>query len=86
MGLEKSATYKINNALLLISYFIIRIVIAPIFVRSTILQTIDPSNPVPFISKTIYCGNVCVLALLSQYWFWKLSYKTFIKKDKVKME
>ena len=86
MGLEKSNWYRVNNALLLTTYFVIRIVIAPIFVYATIMQTIDPTNPVPFISKTIYCGNVIVLALLSQYWFWKLSYKTFIQKDKVKVQ
>ena len=86
MGLEKSTWYRINNSLLLTSYFIIRIIIAPIFVYATFRQTIDPANPVPFLSKTIYCGNVVVLALLSQYWFWKLAYKTFVRQDKVKAQ
>ncbi len=86
MGLEKSKLYRFNNALLLTTYFAIRIIIAPIFVWATIKQTIEPTNPAPLLSKAIYCGNVIILALLSQYWFWKLSYKTFIQKEKVKVQ
>lgn len=86
MGLENSNWYRISNGLLLASYFVIRIVLAPYFVYTTIVQTIDSANPVPIISKAIYCANVIVLAILSQYWFWKLAYKTFVKKDKVKIQ
>lgn len=70
------------------SYFVVRILIAPVFVYETIIQTIKPENHTATWAKVIYVSNVVILALLSQFWFWKLSYKTFIspaaKKDKTK--
>jgi hypothetical protein len=78
MGWSKSSTpFRISNSLLLVSYFIIRIVLAPYFVFVTYKQTVDPANTASLFHKTIYVVNVAILACLSQYWFWKLTMKTF---------
>lgn len=82
LGYKNTFAFKISHGLLLASYFCVRIVLAPYFVYETIRQTIDPGNATALWAKTIYCGNVVVLALLSQFWFWKLSYSTFISNDK----
>lgn len=79
MGLEGSWVQIVFHGLLILSYLIIRIIIAPFIVRETLRQTMDPQNTVPVLCKIIFAGNVVALALLSQYWFWKLSYKTLNK-------
>lgn len=84
LGYKNSLAFKISHGLLLTSYLCIRIIIAPFFVYETIIQTIDPNNHTALWAKTIYCGNVVVLALLSQFWFWKLCYSTFFAGESVK--
>ena len=80
LGYKDSLAFKISHGLLLTSYFCVRIIVAPFFVYETILQTIDPSNHTAWWAKAIYCGNVIALALLSQFWFWKMTYTTFFAK------
>lgn len=88
LGLKGSIYFKISHGLLLTTYFIVRIVIAPYFVYETIRQTIDPNNHTAVWAKTVYCANVVILACLSQFWFWKMSYTTFIspKTDSNKLK
>lgn len=87
LGYKQTIYFKISHGCLLTAYFIIRIVLAPYFVYETIRQTIDPANNTAIWAKTIYCGNVVMLALLSQFWFWKMSYTTFIApKDSKKLK
>lgn len=81
MGYKEKLAFKISNGLLLLSYFTVRIVVAPIFVYETIIQTMNADDRTAVWAKVIYCGNVIILACLSQFWFWKLSYKTFVVKD-----
>ncbi|TEB14759.1 transferase [Perkinsus sp. BL_2016] len=77
LGYKNTIYFKISHGLLLTSYFIIRILVAPYFVYETIVQTLDPNNTTAIWAKTIYCSNVVFLALLSQFWFWKMTYSTF---------
>ena len=77
LGYKNTIYFKISHGLLLTSYFIIRVLIAPYFVYETIRQTLDPNNTTAIWAKTIYCSNVVLLALLSQFWFWKMTYSTF---------
>lgn len=84
LGYKDTILFKISHSLLLLAYFTIRIVIAPIFVYETIKQTLDPHNHTATLAKVIYCSNVVLLALLSQFWFWKMTYSTFFKDSKEK--
>lgn len=82
LGYKDSLAFKISHGLLLTTYFCVRIVMAPYFVYETIRQTIDENNHTALWAKVIYCGNVIALASLSQFWFWKLSYTTFVADPK----
>lgn len=82
LGYKNTLAFKISHGLLLTSYFCIRVVMAPYFVYETIRQTLDANNHTALWAKTVYCGNVFVLALLSQFWFWKLAYSTFFSEPK----
>lgn len=86
LGYKDALVFKISNSFLLLSYFIVRIVMAPVFVYETFKQTIAVGNHTALWAKTVYCSNVVLLSLLSQFWFWKMSYKTFypIESKKVK--
>lgn len=84
LGYKDTFIFKISHSLLLLFYFSIRVVIAPFFVYETIRQTLDPLNTTATWAKVIYCSNVVLLALLSQFWFWKMSYNTFVKDPKIK--
>lgn len=84
LGYKDTVIFKFSNSLLLLSYLVIRVVVAPFFVYETIRQTLDPLNNTALWAKAIYCGNVVFLALLSQFWFWKMSYNTFLKDSRIK--
>jgi len=84
LGYKDTVIFTISHSLLLLSYFVIRVVVAPYFVYETIKQTLDPLNNTATWAKLIYCGNVVLLALLSQFWFWKMSYNTFFKDSSIK--
>lgn len=78
LGMKDTVLFTISNSLLLTSYFIVRIILAPIFVYQTIVQSIGADSRTALWAKVIFCANVTALALLSQFWFWKMSYKTFL--------
>lgn len=86
LGFKDALIFKISNSLLLLSYFIVRIIMAPVFVYETVKQTIAPTNHTAMWAKVIYCSNVVLLSLLSQFWFWKMSYKTFYPDSKKKVK
>ena len=84
LGYRDTIFFKISHSLLLLSYLVVRVVIAPIFVYETIKSAIDPENQTATWAKAIFCSNVVLLALLSQFWFWKMCYATFFTDSKAK--